>query len=462
VTPADWPEGTVNAIAPSYHVPGRALVAMQRYRMGDFMPYLYLTDDYGGTWKRIADGTNGIPNWHFTRAIFEDPKKKGLLYAGTEFGLYVSFNDGTNWQRFQQNLPVTPVTDLLVHRNDLVVSTQGRGFYIMENLAPVQSVATGMQSAPAAILFKPEDGFRQGGRLPSFQYWFREKPTAPVEISVTDASGAVVYNTSAEPGDRPAPADPSVAPAGRGGRGGRGGGGGGGRGRGGFGGGGGGATGYQGMNTATWNPRLPSPYTVPQGLVGWGIGGGQGPKLRPGVYTVKVGSGSWSATQTFNLLPDPRTPAATAAQYDEQFKMTTDIGAITKRLFDELARIRDTKSQVAAAAATKPGATPTMAQAAKALTDKLVGVESVLTQVQGEGGQDGLNFPGRLDNQWTVLYSNASSTERWPVRGVIERYNDLMPETNKLFADIQAVLPKDVAAYNAVAAKAGVPSITVK
>jgi len=96
------------------------------------------------------------------------------------------------------------------------------------------------------------------------------------------------------------------------------------------------------------------------------------------------------------------------------------------------------------------------------LTDKLVGVESVLTQIQGEGGQDGLNYPGRLDNQWTVLYGNASGAERWPVKGVIERYNDLLPETNKLFADIQAVLTKDVAAYNAVATKAGLPAVTVK
>ena len=212
------------------------------------------------------------------------------------------------------------------------------------------------------------------------------------------------------------------------------------------------------MNTATWNPRLPSPYTVPPGIVGWGIGGGQGAKLKPGAYTVKVTSGAWSATQPFNLLPDPRTPAATPAQYDEQFKMTVDIGATTKRLYDELAKIREVKRQVAEHAKTPGAATA----AGRTLTEKLVGVESVLTQIQGEGGQDGLNYPGRLDNQWTVLYSNAASAERWPVKGVIERYNDLLPETNRLFADIQAVLTKDVAAYNAVATKAGLTAVTVK
>jgi photosystem II stability/assembly factor-like uncharacterized protein len=452
VTPKEWPEGTINAIAPSYHSPGRAFVAMQRYRMGDFAPYLFMTDDYGKTWKRIADGKNGIPDWHFTRAIFEDPKRKGLLYAGTEFGLYISFNDGANWQRFQQNLPITPVTDLMVYRNDLIVTTQGRGFYIMDNLAPVQSVATG--PTPAAILFKPEDAYRGGGRPPTFQYWFREKPTAPVELSVTDAKGAVLFTTSVQPADRPAPVAAGAGPAGRGG-------GGGGRGRG-FVTVAGTATGYQGMNVGTWGGRVSEvAFTVPQRIVGWGINPGQtgpGAKYVPGTYNVKVTSGSWSATQPFTLLPDPRLPRATPAQYAEQFKMVTDIGAVTKRLYEQLAKIRNAKTQLAEHAKTPGAATA----AGKALNDKLVGVESVLTQVQGEGGQDGLNFPGRLDNQWVVLYQNATNAERWPVKGVIERYNDLMPETNKLFADIQAVLTKDVAAYNAVATKAGLKEITIK
>jgi hypothetical protein len=215
------------------------------------------------------------------------------------------------------------------------------------------------------------------------------------------------------------------------------------------------------MNSASWNPRLPSPYTVPQGIVMWGGGGDQGAKLKPGVYSAKVTSGSWSATQPFTLLPDPRTPPATPAQYDEQFKMVTDIGAITKRLYDELARIRDAKTQVAAQVK-KADAASGVGPAGKALTDKLVGVESVLTQIQGEGGQDSLNFPGRLDNQWVVLYGNASGTEFWPVKGVIERYNDLLPETNKLFADIQTVLTADLATYNGVATKAGLEAIVVR
>lgn len=220
-------------------------------------------------------------------------------------------------------------------------------------------------------------------------------------------------------------------------------------------------TGYQGMNSVTWNPRLPSPYQVPQGIVGWGIGGGQGPKLPPGRYSVKLTSGAWSATETFNLRPDPRYPTATAAQYAEQFKMTVDIGNTTKKLWDELARMRDVKRQLQEHIKSA-GAASAAGKAAQSLHDKIFAAESELTQVQGEGGQDGLNYPGRLDNQWSVLYSTASGAERWPMRSIIERYNDLLPETNKLFATITQLLTTEVTAYNKVATGANLAAVVVK
>ena len=469
VTPRDWPEGCINSIDPSPHDPARATVAMYRYRQGDFKPYLFQTNDYGRTWRALATGTNGIPNTHFTRVVREDPGKRGLLYAGSEFGFYVSFNDGASWQNLQMGLPRTPVTDIKVYRDDLIVTTQGRGFYILDNLAPLRAMPIAGQR-PAAILYKPEPGYRAGGDPPVFHYWFRETPAAPVTVEVTNAQGTVMFTTTAQPGTAP----PAAGARGGGGGGGRGGGGGGGRGGGGGGGGragGGGAGGpgggyasaVQGMNRASWtNFRLPALYTQPSGIVMWGGGGGAGPKVPPGTYTVKVTSGAWSQTQTFHLGADPRyMPPMTDEEGAEQFRLTTEIGGMIKTLYDDLAKIRDAKRQAAEIIAPAPANAPIRA-AAKTLTDALVAVESELTQIRGEGGQDALNFPGRMDNQLIALYGALSNPERRLGTPALERYKDLKPEAQKLLDRSKAVLATDIATFNAAATRAGLKTITVR
>ena len=162
---------------------------MYRYRQGDQTPYIYQTNDYGKTWKRIADGTNGIPANHFMRVVREDPVRKGLLFAGTEFGLYASFDDGAHWQSFQLNLPSTPVTDMLdLPRRSDPHDAGPRLLHPGQHGGPARSRGRRTQ-APAAMLFKPEDAYRTGGQSPTFYYWFREAPTAPVTIEVTNAQG---------------------------------------------------------------------------------------------------------------------------------------------------------------------------------------------------------------------------------------------------------------------------------
>ncbi|MEZ5319333.1 MAG: hypothetical protein R2752_18170 [Vicinamibacterales bacterium] len=201
ITPAGAPEGVINSISLSEQDPARATIAMYRYRQNDRTPYIWQTTDYGRTWKRLADGTNGIPNWHFTRVVREDPVKPGLLYAGTEFGLYISFDDGGHWQPFQLNLPVTPVTDLKIYRGDLIVSTQGRSFWILDDLSLLRALSP-MAAQQPATLFKPGDGYRATGNAPTFYYWLPQAPTAPVTVEVADANGTVVYTTTAEPARR--------------------------------------------------------------------------------------------------------------------------------------------------------------------------------------------------------------------------------------------------------------------
>jgi photosystem II stability/assembly factor-like uncharacterized protein len=481
VTPPGLPElSTVNSIDLSAKNPGHAVVAAYRYMLNDLTPLAFKTTDYGRTWKRIADGTNGIPVGHFIRVVREDPDRPGLLFAGTEYGMYTSYDDGARWQRFQLNLPAVPIMDLKIYRRNLIVATEGRAFWILDALPIVEQLKAGTD-APAAIFFKPADAYRGGGRGgggaapgPTFYYWFKDVPTEPVTLQVSDTSGMVMFTSTAQPGAGTEPAPPPViaapAAAGRGGAGGAGaggrGGGGGGRG-GGFGGPGAGgpAVGaHKGLNVATWNPQYPAPpgsnslFTIPQGIVMWGGGGGM-PKAAPGVYTAKVSMGSWSQSQTFRLSADPRyQPAMTDAEGAAQLKMALEVGAWTKQLYDQLAKLRDAKKQAADIVAK----TPTLAAAGKTFGDKLVAVEGDMTQLRGEAGQDALNFPGRMDNQVTALYGNIISTERKLPSSVTERYADLKPQYEQLMARAAAVLATDVAAFNAAATRAGTTGIVIK
>jgi hypothetical protein len=217
---------------------------------------------------------------------------------------------------------------------------------------------------------------------------------------------------------------------------------------------------HQGLNRSTWNARLAPLFTVPPKIVMWGGGGAQGPKAAPGVYTVKVTSGDWSQTQTFKLSSDPRLPMLTDADGADQLRIARETGAKIKQLYDTLLTIRDVKKQ-ASEIAQKADARARMEAAAKLLTDKLVAIEGEITQLQGEAGQDALNFPGRIDNQWIALYGNVTNQERKVNKAITERYADLTPPTDALMHKAATSLEVDVDAFNAAAKKAGVKQAIV-
>jgi photosystem II stability/assembly factor-like uncharacterized protein len=509
ITPPGLPPwSTINVIDLSPTNAGHAIVTAYRYMLADYTPYVYETNDYGQTWKRIADGTNGIPMGKATRVVREDPNRPGLLFAGTEYGMYISFDDGGHWQPFQLNLPYVPVMDLKIYRHNLIVATEGRAFWILDDLPVIEGLQSGVESQ-SAILFKPADAYRSGGRgggfgrgggggevpTPTFYYWFKNEPTQPVTLQVMDPTGQVVYTATGQPGTGRVAEPPPVVPepgmgggrgggfgrggfgaggaaaAGRGaalgraggrGAGGRGGGRGGfgGRGRGGFGAGPATIDAHQGLNVADWSSTtLPSPFTVPPGTVMWGAGRGGGPKAPPGTYSVKLSTGSWSQTQSFHLGTDPRyQPAMTDADGAEQLKMALDVGGWVKQLYDNLAKIRDAKSQAADIAKK----TPSLAAAAKTFTDKAVAVEGDMTQLKGSAGQDALNYPGRLDNQLIALYDDINGTERKLGSPVRERYADLKPQFEQMMQRAQTVITTDVAAFNTAATRARVSGIVIK
>jgi photosystem II stability/assembly factor-like uncharacterized protein len=206
VTPKDLPTGgRVQYIDPSPHRKGSAYYAVYRWLLGDYQPYLYRTDDYGKTWNRLTDGKNGIPIDWPTRVVREDPDREGLLYAGTEFGMFVSFDNGGHWQSFQLNLPNVPISDIKVHHKDLIVSTQGRAFWILDNITSLHQLTS--KTKPTDVqLFKPRDGYRTrvspANLGPMIEYYLPAVPADPVIVEVLDTKGNVLnsYNSDAQPG----------------------------------------------------------------------------------------------------------------------------------------------------------------------------------------------------------------------------------------------------------------------
>ena len=234
VTPRDLPAGgRVQNIDASHIRRGAAYLAVYRYlREHDLKPYIYRTDDYGSTWTKLTDGTNGIPVDHPTRVVREDPERAGLLYAGTEFGLFVSFDNGSRWQPLQQNLPATPVTDIRVHRGDLVIATMGRSFWIMDDIAPLRQMAASNQLTllrPSSRIRYRRAGGGRGGAPPyppvalAIDYVVPEGFTGPLTLTIADAEGRSVRTVDSTTAGRrgqgrgaaapDAPADPDMAPA---------------------------------------------------------------------------------------------------------------------------------------------------------------------------------------------------------------------------------------------------------
>jgi hypothetical protein len=314
----------VQYLEPSPHRPGSAYYAVHRYLLGDYHPYLYRTDDYGETWTLLTDGTNGIPADWPTRVVREDPDREGLLYAGTEFGLFISFDNGVHWQSFQLNMPNVPITDLKVHRKDLVIATQGRAFWILDNLSSLHQIdpATAIDEVR---LYQPRDGYRTstGANLlgPMIEYYLPAGTEGPVTINVFDVNGNQVgaysgSGTAAAAAQR-APEQPSPGAMMMAGRGGRRGGGFASR-----------VTVNAGLNRFVWNLRDENGVTMP-----------------PGTYRVALAVGEVSQEAWIEVLIDPRIAADGITETDlialyhhnvRMQAMVAEVRALSARVRDAL------------------------------------------------------------------------------------------------------------------------------
>jgi photosystem II stability/assembly factor-like uncharacterized protein len=456
----------INSLEASPHDPATAYVAATMYKWDDNRPYLYRTSDYGKTWKKI---TNGIPDTTFTRVIREDPNKRGLLYAGTETGMYVSFDNGDHWQSFQLNLPIVPITDLAIQKREkeLVVATQGRSFWILDDLPLVYQLmdAGGLNSVNEMRLFQPKDSYRMAssgggapqpatatvGRNPAsgvvVYYSLKSKPTTDVELEFLDASGKSIRKFTQKlrrEGEATAQATPTPAPSDEGG----------------FGRGNAAppVTTDVGLNRFVWDTRYPDAVRFP-GMILW-AGETRGPKLSPGRYQVKLTADGNSLTQNFEIKADPRLTTA-PADYAKQLDLGLKIRDKLTETHNAIIQIRDVRKQIEDLLKRVPQSKP-INDAGTALNKKLTTVEEALYQTKNQSNQDPLNFPIRLNNKLAALGGVVGSAETAPTAQSYAVYDELVTAIDAELQKLSQIVKTDVPAFNQLVRDQNIPAVVVK
>jgi photosystem II stability/assembly factor-like uncharacterized protein len=482
VTPKGLPPwATIRIIEPSPHAAGACYVAAERYRHDDFQPYLFKTEDYGRTWKAIA---NGIPHDDFTRVIRCDPRRPGLLYAGTETGLYVSFDDGRQWRRWQANLPHVPVHDIVVKDTDLVLGTHGRGFWIFDDLTVLRAWSPRVERARAHVFtprptmhFRKSRGFPQkpvkgqknyrftaatmytvwpverettgelvditldGGKNPPdgviVTYWLRQKPEGDVTLAFHDARGREIRTftskkrNDAEPEDKE-PRVPKEA----------------------------------GLNRFVWNMRYPdarrlkgdkSMEEFERALAG--------PLAVPGRYGVRLKLDGATTSASFEILRDSRAPV-TQPELQAQFDLLLAIRDKLTQTHEAIDGIRETRRQIddtlkrADALGAQAGTgLRRLARAGETLKKQLTAIEDELVQFRAQSRQDTLNYPIKLNAKLGMLGGIVASADAAPTRQSGEVFALLSRRIDAQFRRLRRLDGGAVAAFNRLARRSGLPAI---
>jgi photosystem II stability/assembly factor-like uncharacterized protein len=423
VTPKSIPDlATVNTVEPSTHDPARAFLAVFRYMLDDYHPYIYRTDDFGKTWVLLTSPDNGIPADQPVRVVREDPVRKGLLYAGTEYGVFVSLDNGSHWQPLQLNLPAVSVTDIQIHDSDLVLSTNGRSFWILDDISPLRQMAVQTMTTPH--LFPVRDTYRistsadeddqpyvggpccvsnvrdlyTGARIERHQLGeeppegaivyasFPERPTEPIKLTVTDAGGKLLrtlVNTSV------AGAPPVQA----------------------------------GLNRYNWDlsvehrePGTPKPTP-------------RGPKAVPGMYQLHLTVGAQTQVSTFKLLGDPKSHV-TKLDYASQY-------ALLNHIQEAIAQIQNAETSIRASRAALPSGSPSLLKL-DALQANLVGSAAGGGRRRGGGGPEASSGAQPLMAQFNSLYTFVSGSEDRPTGAALTRYRDLRKALDSELAKLRA------------------------
>jgi len=442
ITPKDLPEWSlISMIEPSTFDSATAYIAVDRHELDDFKPYIYKTENYGRSWKKI---TNGLPDSTFIRVVRQDPKREGLLYAGAETGVFVSFDDGANWQSLQLNLAVVPIHDMVVKENDLVVGTHGRSFWILDDLTPLHQITNRVEKSDI-YLFKPRDAYRMrgwgrpqsnvgqnppGGSV--IYYNFKEKPEEEVILEFMDREGNTIKKYTGRAGEEVRPGRFSMQlPV------------------------------EAGMNRFVWNMLYPDAVRVP-GAILWG-GMLSGPVAVPGIYQVKLTVGEKSMTQSWVWKKDPRI-STSQEEFQEQFDFLIQIQKKVTEINTAINRLRDVKKQIDGLSSKVRGQEKgeQVIEAARHLKAKLISVEDVLIQSKSKSGQDPLNYPILLDNKIAALAGIVASSDSRPTDQSYDVFKELSAMADEQLAKLKKIMEKDLPDFNDVVKKAKIPAIIIK
>ena len=435
------PGGRIQTIEPSPHSSSTAYIAIYRYMLDDWAPYIIKTSDFGDTWTLLTDSTSGFPMDHPTRVVREDPDREGLLYAGTEFGLFVSLDDGTSWQPFQNNLPATPVTDIRIHRKDMVLSTMGRSFWILDDLSPLHEVDSSLL-ANNAHLFTPRDTYRYrwnastsrfDGAAPEYPqpgarlyYYLNEAPEEAITLEIKKEQGTVVrtYTTVSQETPLPPtredimgtyfrpPVPEGALPA------------------------------QEGLNHITWDLRYQG--TLSLNSTGYDT---NGPLVEPGTYIATLQIGDESYIRSFDVRLDPRlaldgvTPADVEAQTLLNLQIRDRISDI-RRIGKQIQALRQNITQVIADADNEASPPDEGAD----LLNELNRIEEAL--IQTHPGKVGAQHKPKLMRQLTYLYGMLQVADQSPGEDAYLRLEDIELELNQYVQAFDSLVRNDLSALN--------------
>jgi photosystem II stability/assembly factor-like uncharacterized protein len=485
VTPKAMPEwGTVSMIEASPTEAGTAYIALERHKLDDFAPYVFKTSDFGKTWAKLV---NGLPANSYVHAVRVDPKRASLLFVGTESGVFISYNDGAQWQPLQHNLPVSPVNDLVVKNDDLVVATHGRSFWVLDDITPLRQYSDSIPQQDAH-LFTPAvashtlfegsffgPGLNSGKNPPAgaiIDYWLKtslkkaeakkeganavgsapsekaddakqsanaDEADAPkITLDILDSSGKVIRHfPKKEDADEP---DEGFGGRDRGA---------------------GMLPAEAGLNRFVWNLQYEGASKVPHAPL-WG-GSTDGPKALPGKYQVRLTVLGKTYTEPFEIQADPRLKI-TQADLQKQFDLLIKIRDKVTQTDDTINQIRDLRDQINAInkRLKNDARAKAVADAGKSLDKKIIEVEEALIQTKAKSGQDVLNFPIRLNNQLVALGGVVGSADSAPTQQSYEVFDMLSKSIDEQLAKWKTIVASEVKSYNDVIKQQEVPALILK